>query len=52
MRTFRIAQRTVRYALWGPKWEGNPEKKAHTHTHTHTHIADSLHGAAEINKTL
>ena len=51
MRTVCIAQRTLRYALSWPKWEGNPEKKVCI-PHTHTHIADSLHGTAEINQTL
>ena len=37
MRTRRIAQRTLLNALWGPKWEGNPERSGYM-----IHVADSL----------
>ena len=47
MKTYCTAQRTLLNVLWGPKWEGNPEKRRYVRTY-----GDSLCFVAETDRTL
>ena len=52
MRTYCVAQGTLRGALWWPKWKGNPKKREDACVHTTDSLCSTAETAAETNTTV